>query len=304
MNRRTFLTTSAASAAAPAGLGRLATAQESEPMSRPDFKLHYAPHFGMFKHHAGDDPVDQLQFMADSGFTAIEDNGMLGRDEATQERIAAALARLNLKMGVFVAYADFRAQDFVRHDPAFRGRLRQQMEQAVATAERVNAKWVTVVPGCVDPRLDPGYQFAGVVDNLRACCDVCEPAGLTMVLEPLNKRDHPNLFLTHIHQAYAICRAVDRPACKILDDLYHQQISEGDLIPNIDAAWDEIAYFQVGDNPGRREPTTGEINYRNIFKHLHAKGFDGIVGMEHGLSQGGKAGERALIDAYVLCDSF
>ena len=120
----------------------------------------------------------------------------------------------------------------------------------------------------------------------------------------MNPRDHPGLFLKGIPQAYQICRAVDSPACKILDDLYHQQITEGNLIPNIDMAWEEIAYFQIGDNPGRKEPGTGEINYRNVFRHLHRKGFTGIVGMDHGNSRGGKEGERAVIDAYVAADDF
>ncbi len=110
------------------------------------------------------------------------------------------------------------------------------------------------------------------------------------------------MFLKGIPQAFQICRAVDSPACKILDDLYHQQISEGNLIPNIDAAWDEIAYFQIGDNPGRDEPTTGEINYSNVFRHIHDKGFDGILGMEHGNSQPGRAGESAVIEAYRMVD--
>ncbi|MDZ4702867.1 MAG: xylose isomerase, partial [Saprospiraceae bacterium] len=69
-------------------------------------------------------------------------------------------------------------------------------------------------------------------------------------------------------------------------------------------AWSEIAYFQVGDNPGRNEPTTGEINYKNIFKHLHHKGFKGVLGMEHGNSRPDKAGEQAVIDAYVAVDDF
>jgi hydroxypyruvate isomerase len=97
---------------------------------------------------------------------------------------------------------------------------------------------------------------------------------------------------------------VNSPSCRILYDLYHQQITEGNLIPNSDAAWSEIAYFQVGDNPGRREPTTGEINYRNVFAHLHAKGYTGIVGMEHGNSRPGRDGERAVIAAYQACDDF
>jgi hydroxypyruvate isomerase len=72
----------------------------------------------------------------------------------------------------------------------------------------------------------------------------------------------------------------------------------------MDMAWNEIGYIQVGDNPGRNEPTTGEINYLNIFKHIHDKGYKGIIGMEHGNSKPGKEGERAVIDAYRKCDNF
>ena len=88
----------------------------------------------------------------------------------------------------------------------------------------------------------------------------------------------------------------------ILQDLYHQQATEGNLIDHMNAAWDHIPYFQVGDNPGRREPGTGEINYANVFKHIHGRGYTGIVGMEHGKSIGGKEGEVALIEAYRNVD--
>ena len=129
-----------------------------------------------------------------------------------------------------------------------------------------------------------------------------EPHGLVMVLEPLNRRDHPGMFLTRVPQAYQICRAVNSPACKILFDIYHQQITEGNLIPNLDRAWDEVAYVQVGDNPGRKEPGTGEINYANVFAHLKRKGFTGVVGMEHGNAKSGAEGELAVIEAYRRVD--
>ena len=90
----------------------------------------------------------------------------------------------------------------------------------------------------------------------------------------------------------------------LLDDLYHQQISEGNLIPNIDKAWEEIGYFQIGDSPGRKEPTTGEINYRYVFKHIHKKGYKGVMGMEHSNKGKGKEGELAVIEAYRWCDNF
>ncbi|MGI9013445.1 MAG: hydroxypyruvate isomerase family protein [Phycisphaerales bacterium] len=274
-------------------------------VQRVPFKLRYAPHFGMFREHGGDDPVDQLKFAADEGFTAWEDNGMASRDVTSQNRIAKAMHDLDIMMGVFVASAHWGKQTFVKRDAAVREMLVKEMQNAVEVAKRVNARWCTVLLDSYDPRLEWDYQTANAVEHLKACAEVCEPHGLVMVLEPLNAwRDHPGLFLTRIPQAYQICRAVNSPSCKILNDLYHQQITEGNLIPNIDKAWDEIAYFQVGDNPGRNEPSTGEINYRNVFRHIAEKNFEGIVGMEHGNSRPGKEGERAVINAYRAADHF
>lgn len=284
------------------GLGMAASA---ESQSQQKFKLNYAPHFGMFSSHAGDDPVAQLEFAADQGFTAWEDNGMGGRSVEEQERIAKAMTRLGMSMGVFVAHAEWGNPIYALGGAEARANLQNIMRGAVEVAKRVNAKWCTVVPGPYDRRLEWDYQTANVVDCLKAMAEVCEPEGLVMVLEPLNPyRDHPGMFLSKIPQAYLICKAVNSPSCKILFDMYHQQITEGNIIPNIDKAWDEVAYFQQGDNPGRAEPLTGEMNYRNIFRHIHSKGFDGILGMEHGNSQGGKEGELKLLNAYRWCDDF
>jgi len=269
------------------------------------FKLKYAPHFGMFKNLGGTDLVDQLNFMYDQGFTALEDNGLPERPVADQERIGKTIAKLGIEMGVFVATKDFQNPTMVLNNTDYREKMLTDIRNAVEVAKRVNAKWCTVVPGCHDERLDWDYQTANVIDNFRRCAEICEKANLVMVMEPLNtRRDHPKLFLSKISQAYAICRAVNSPSVKILYDMYHQQITEGNIIPNIDQAWSEIAYMQVGDNPGRKEPTTGEMNYRNIFRHLHSKGFSGVIGMEHGNSRPGREGEQAVIDAYVLSDNF
>jgi hydroxypyruvate isomerase len=219
---------------------------------------------------------------------------MASRPIEVQERIAQRMRRLDMTMGVFVAHADFGAVTFASADPAVRRRLLDEIRAAVTVAARVDARWCTVVPGCVDRRLAPEYQAANVIENLKRCSEICEAAGLVMVLEPLNTlRDHPGLFLTKIPQAYMICQAVNSPSCAILDDLYHQQITEGNLIPNIDAAWARIKYFQVGDNPGRKEPGTGEINYLNIFRHLRTRGYEGLIGMEHGNSLPDRKGEQA-----------
>jgi len=308
MKRRSFLKSGAAASALLAGGGLVkASSMANHPAKarKHDFKLKYAPHFGMFKHSAGDDLLDQLQFMADAGFTAIEDNGMKNRDVATQEKIASKMANLGMEMGVFVAHTiSWREADLASGNQEKLDSFLKEISESVEVARRVNAKWMTVVPGFVDLRQDIEYQTAHVVNALRLASEILEPHGLVMVLEALNFRDHPGLFLNKIPQGYEICRAVDSPACKLLNDLYHQQIHEGNLIPNVDLAWEEIAYFQVGDNPGRKEPTTGEINYRNVFKHIHGKGYTGIVGMEHGNSIGGKEGELAVIEAYASVDQF
>ena len=301
MKRREFIVTAGAGAATIAtGTTTVASAKQSGA-----FKLKYAPHFGMFKNLGGDDAIDQLKFAADEGFTAWEDNGMAGRSAAEQQRIAKAMDELGMKMGVFVAHAEWREPIYARGGAETRKYLQDQMRRAIEVAKRINATWCTIVPCPYDKRLEWNYQTANVIDCFKAMAEICEPAGLIMVLEPLNPyRDHPGMFLTKIPQAYQICKAVNSPSCKILDDLYHQQVTEGNLIPNIDHAYDEIAYFQVGDNPGRNEPGTGEINYRNVFGHIHEKGFTGVVGMEHGNSRSGKDGERAVINAYRHADSF
>lgn len=303
MKRRTFAQTTAL-----AGLG-LSTiplwARQNKVGAPYKYNLKYAPHLGMFRHHAGNDPIDQLNFMADQGFTAFEDNDMRNRELSLQEKMAQTMEKRGLQMGVFVAHQIYwQKPNLASGDPELRAEFLNYIKEAIPVAKRVNAKWMTVVPGHVDLRQNMAYQTAHVVESLKQAAALLEPHGLVMVLEPLNFRDHPGLFLSESPQAYEICKAVDSPSCKILFDIYHQQIQEGNLIPNIEKCWDEIGYFQIGDNPGRKEPTTGEINYSNVFKYIHSRGFDGILGMEHGNSQPGKEGEQAVIDAYKKVNQF
>lgn len=271
-------------------------------MAEGKFKMKFAPHFGMFKNHASD-LLDQIQFMSDLGFRAMEDNGMKGRTIQMQEKIASKMANLGMEMGVFVAHSIYwNEPNLTSGDIEKREEFLKEIKESVDVAKRVNAKWMTVVPGHIDMRKKIEYQSANVVESLKQASEILEPHSLTMVLEPLNFYNHPGLFLERIPQAFEVCKAVGSPACKILDDLYHQQITEGNLIPNMNLAWDEIAYFQIGDNPGRKEPTTGEINYKNVFKYIFERDFEGILGMEHGNSIPGKEGELALIEAYRSVD--
>ena len=305
VDRREFVKAAAVTGVALAAGAPSASGAQAGQAPRA-FKLRYAPHFGMFRQHAPGGLVAELEFMASEGFTALEDNGLKDRPVADQELIGSTLARLNMTMGVLVAHTiAWNESNLTNGDTAARDAFLKQVRESVDVARRVNAKWMTVVPGHVDRRLEMSYQTANVIEALKRAAAILEPHGLVIVIEPLNTlRDHPGQFLTRVPQAFEICRAVDSPSLKILFDMYHQQITEGNLIPNINAAWSEVGYFQVGDNPGRREPGTGEINYRNVFRHIHSKGFAGIVGMEHGNSRPGREGERAVIDAYAAADSW
>lgn len=307
MKRREFvargLASAAAFAASPLAAGaRQAPARPAPAQPAPRFHLNFAPAFGQFKAHAGTDLLAQIEFAAGQGFTAMFDNGIMGRPQQQQELIARELSRRGMMLGPFVLYADFGVKSFVLRDRDARSVLLQKMRDGVETMKRTGCRLALVVPGRYDESLAGDFQTANVVDNLRACMDVCQPAGLVLVLEPLNPKNHPGLFLTKIPQAYQVCKAVNSPSCKIVNDLYHQQITEGNLIPNIEAAWDEIAAFHLGDNPGRKEPTTGEINFRYIFRWIRDRGYQGILCMEHGQSKPGIEGERAVIEAYRACD--
>ena len=269
------------------------------------YNLNYAPHLGMFKTLAGNDPIDQLNFMADQGFRSFEDNDMRKRSIKLQEKISQTMQQRNIKMGVFVAHEiAWKRPNLASGDINEQNAFLTEIKASIEVAKRVNAKWMTVVPGLKDFSKNIDYQTVNVINTLKKACDILEPHGLIMVLEPLNFRSHPGLFLTESPQANSICKAVGSSSCKILFDIYHQQIQEGNLIPNIESCWDEIAYFQIGDNPGRNEPYSGEINYKNIFKYIYEKGFKGILGMEHGNSLDGKEGELKVIKAYQMADDF
>jgi hydroxypyruvate isomerase len=302
MNRRNFIAQGMAGASAALSLSTVPAYALTHSAGQP-FKLNYAPHDGMFKISGGTDFVDQIKFMADQGFRSVEDNGMLGRSTADQERIGKTLSQLGMTMGVFVVDGgDNWKISLTTGKQEFKDTFLKTCKQCVEVAKRVNAKWMTVVPGFYENHIPVEIQTSNVIEALRQAAGIFEPHGLVMVLEPLS--DTPELFLRHSYQTSMICKAVKSPSCKILFDMYHMQRNEGNIINNINLCWDEIAYLQIGDNPGRNEPTTGEMNYKNIFKHIYEKGYQGILGMEHGNSKKDKEGELAVIAAYRQSDNF
>lgn len=306
-NRRNFIKNGIAATAGLSLSGNLFAKSGPKNLATNEFKLLYAPHFGMFKNSAGDDLFDQLKFMSEVGFKALEDNGMMKKPIETQKKIGETMAKLGMKMGVFVIDGgDNWKISLTTGTSEFKDTFLKTCREAVEVAKRCNAKYMTVVPGFFERKLPIGIQTANVIDAYRRACDIFEPHGLVMVMEPLS--DTPELFLRNSDQSFLICKAVNSPSCKILFDMWHMQRNEGQMTKNMDLVWDEIGYFQIGDEPGRKEPTTGEINYNFLFKHIYDKAKEKkqefILGMEHGNFFKGKEGEEKLIQAYVQSDKF
>ena len=304
MERRGFLKRSSmAGAALIPGLAAFSAYQPTKESGKT-FNLNYGFHEGMFAAHAGKDFIEQIKWAHDQGFRSIEDNGMMNRTPEMQAKIGDTLAKLGMQMGVFVITTDgwHWKMSLATGKQEFKDLIIRDCNTAVEVAKRCNAKHMTVVPGNFDRSLPMDIQTAHVIEALRGGAGVLEKHGLVMVLEPLS--DNPDLFLRYSTQTYMICKGVNSPSCKILFDMYHMQRNEGNIITNINRTWEEIGYFQIGDNPGRKEPTTGEMNYKNIFKHIYNKGYRGVMGMEHGNSKPGTEGELALIKAYRESDSF
>jgi hydroxypyruvate isomerase len=299
MKRRDFITAGLTAVAAGAATSISVPAHAAAPPAAggKKFTLKIAPKLDMFKAHVGKDAIENLKFMADQGFTAFYHLGLAGMENAPQ--IMKEAERLGMAAGPFSGGVSGLLKD---DDESRQGAL-TSMKKAVDNAKRLNVECMLVVPGKLIAGMTMEQMTANVVKNLKYLVEKVDFGDKKIVLEPLNPRNHPGMFLTKIRQSVEICKAVGSPSIKIVNDLYHQQITEGDLIPNIEFAWDYIGSYHLGDNPGRKEPLTGEINFRNVFKFIHHKGYRGVLCMEHGLSVAGIEGEKKLIAAYRWCDA-
>jgi hydroxypyruvate isomerase len=307
MERRKFIKKTAGSIVL-AGIGGMAAANTAMPpvsnvSNKAKFTLKYAPSLGMFKEHAGKDPVDHLKFITDQGFRAVYDLGLVERPVNEQEKIVREAERLDLELGQFSFKINWNGPTFVLKDDSVRELIKTKILAGLELQKRTGINKGLIVLGHRDTKLHPDVQTVNVIENLRICLDVIGNSGLEIVLEPLNTlTNHPGLFLTRLPQGKLICAGVGRPGVKLVDDLYHQQITEGNLIPNLDECWDYIGSIHIADNPGRNEPTTGEINYKNIFRYLYDRKYNEVISLEHGQSKPGKEGELAIINAYREVD--
>ncbi len=302
MNRHTFLKDSFLTGAALISgiVDPVASMAMSSRKQEKPFNMKFSPEFGIFKEVVGKDVIDQIKWGYDQGFRAWENTYLKSRPVEEQERISKTVQQLGMEFGQFVGTMNFKEVTFAGRDQSIRENVLKEIRNSVEIAKRMNTKFIHNVLGMSDPRLPWDFQMANAIELLKRIAEIYELHGMVMVMETMNhKINHPGMFLHSIPQAYAMAKAVGSPSVKILFDFYHVQIQEGNIIPTIDYAWDEIAYMQIGDTPGRMEPTTGEINFVNVLQHVQDKGYRGFMGMEHVIS---KQGDLAALAAYRSVD--
>jgi hydroxypyruvate isomerase len=265
------------------------------------FKLRYAPRVGWMQ---GMPVPQQLDMYAKAGFRAFEHNGLPGQTMKEIEEIRKKRDELGMSMGVFVVNrGGWRPTSLP--DRSGHGRFLEDVKRAVEIHKVMENECATVTSGLGVPHLTFAQQTSNCIEALKRAAEIVEKTKMVLVLEPLNEKvDHAGYFVVYSEHAGEIIGGVNHPQVKILFDMYHQQISEGNIINHIDQYYDLIGYFQTGDVPGRREPYTGEMNYQNIFRHLYKKGYKGLIGLEHGMSQQGAAGFSKVVESYRQADNF
>ena len=299
INRRLFLQIGSGGALCLGAVGRSLSAA----VAARRFDRNYAPQLGMFRHHAGADPIDQIHFLADQGFRSIEDTGLRGKSPPLQTQIGSTLARRGMSLACFTGLADFGRTTFASGRRDLQLDVLRELRLAIDTADRAGGRALSVIPGQRDAATSPVDQRRNAVALLQRCADLCERHGIVLLLEPV---DHgpgrSRIFMRSALQAAALCRAVKRPSCRVLIDV-HQQAAAGHDVPRMLAELrDVLGHVQLGDFPGRNEPGTGELDFERLLARLDAIGYRGAFGMEHGSAIAGLAGERAVIHSYLALD--
>jgi hydroxypyruvate isomerase len=217
---------------------------------------------------------ERMRAAAELGFPAVEFWPWQGKD---LDALDDTRRELGLEIAQFTGWGFSPALCDAAHQQAFA----DEIGKAGEVARRLGAKCMTVLAGNDQPGLSREQMHDNVIHALKLAAPVAQAAGVVLILEPLNTRvDHAGYCLSSSDDAVRICREVGSPHVKINWDLYHQQITEGDLCGRLRAGFDQIGYVQLADHPGRHEPGTGEIRYNRVLRELHELGYRGLVGLE------------------------
>jgi hydroxypyruvate isomerase len=218
--------------------------------------------------------LERVQKAIDFGFPGIEFWPWKGKDLDAIERMTKDAG---VEVAQFTAWGFNPGMNDPENHPAFVIAIRDGIE----VAHQLGAKAMTVVAGNDQEGMTTEQMHENVINGLKLVSKLAQDADVTLILEPMNGRvDHPRHCLYGSPPAIRICEAVGSTHVKINWDLYHMQITEGDLCGRLREGIEQIGYVQLADHPGRHEPGTGEIHYPRVLKEVHDLGYRGLVGLE------------------------
>jgi hydroxypyruvate isomerase len=269
------------------------------------WNLRYAAHLGfrspeapLFPWSAGSsDPLAQIDFAASIGLAGVQDPWFASRPPPAQAAIAARLREQGLAAGCIVcgSPAAIRTPLWTGSDGAARANLERELNAALAAAERLGSRQIVVLTG-VDTDAPRPVQIDRFISNLAWAAPRFADEGLTLCLESLNARAIPGMLMNHFPEGCDIARAVGHPAVRMIFDTAHVQSMDGDLLNNLERAFDLIEVVQIANHPGRTEPEIGEINMAVVLTRVHELGHRGLVELEHFWARPGQQAERRALD--------
>jgi len=309
LDRRGFVKAALASGAGlAAGAGREAAAQgaggkpAAAAAAKPaKFHLKYACELDWFREAMTWDQA--LDVYKQHGFEAVEYNGLLRHPLSEVEDLRKKLDARGMEFGIFVANPGGWDRAGVV-DPKQHAAFLEEVTKTIEYHKVIGNRSATTLAGMTMPGVSRSTQRRSCIEGFKRAADLLAGTSLALVVEPLNHIDHPGFFMTRADELAEVIAAVGSPNVRILYDFYHLQVTQGNLIRDFQQYYDLVSYIQTGDVPGRKEPGTGEVNYRNVFKAVHEKGYRGIVGMEHGWSVPGMEGFLKCAEAYRRADAF
>ena len=216
---------------------------------------------------------DRIAATKDAGYDAFEFWSWLNKD-------MGAILEAKEKSGLDCAA--FGVGGGTLLDPSNHQKYADTLSQAAEWAKKLRCNYLIVTVGNTLPDVPREKQWDDLKRGLEGVAKAAQAGGVTAVLEPLNSKvNHKGYFLDHVPDGIRLVEEINSPHLKLLYDMYHGQIMDGDVISTLEQHIDKIGHFHVADVPGRHEPGTGELNYANIFKRIDATGYKAFVGLEY-----------------------
>lgn len=218
--------------------------------------------------------------------------------------VVNALARHGLDAGcmLYTTFDQLRNTSWATPSADARRWIAQELMEAIAAAKRLGTRRLAVLGGARD-QVPIALQHDAFIENLRYAADLALGSGVVPCLETLSRGRVPGMLLEHIDDACAVVKAVDHPSVRLILDTAHVQAMDGDLLFNLERAWDFVEIVQLADNPGRLEPGSGEINFERILRMLVDREYTGLVELEYGWRDPGMQSEMRGLETLRRLDA-